>query len=177
MDSNDDRMNQVVFADGKLWSAVDTVVKTPSGPVRAAVAFFIVAPSVNGNSLTATIVNQGYLSVNGENVAYPSIGMNAAGKGILAVTLVGPDFFPSSAYAPIDVNGVGDLRVAAPGAGPDDGFSGYSAFGAFRVGRWGDYTAAVPDADGSIWFATEFIPNAPRTRLANWGTFIGNLKP
>ena len=48
------------------------------------------------------------------------------------------------------------------------------AFGG-RVARWGDYTAAVADADGSIWIATEYIPNAPRTLLANWGTFIGRV--
>ena len=38
-------------------------------------------------------------------------------------------------------------------------------------------TAAVMPEDGTIWFANEYIPNAPRTVLANWGTFIGKIQP
>jgi hypothetical protein len=74
------------------------------------------------------------------------------------------------------VNGVGPIQIAAPGAAPDDGFTGYGAFGG-RVARWGDYSAAVADADGAIWMAVEYIPNSPRTVLANWGTFIGKIVP
>jgi len=28
---------------------------------------------------------------------------------------------------------------------------------------------------GNLWFATECIPKASRTLLANWGTFIGKI--
>jgi hypothetical protein len=65
---------------------------------------------------------------------------------------------------------------ASSETGFDDGFTGYGAFGG-RVGRWGDYTAAVADADGSVWMAAEYIPNLPRTVLANWGTFVGRIVP
>ncbi|HTD44288.1 MAG TPA: hypothetical protein VK687_08915 [Bryobacteraceae bacterium] len=177
--ANDDRMQQTVFAGGYLWSALNSVVKTPNGPVRVGSAYFIVTPSVSaGGVLSATIANQGYVSVNQENLLFPSIGVNAAGKGVVTFTLVGPDSFPSIAYAPIDaVNGAGDVRLAAAGAGPDDGFSGYHAYGGARTGRWGDYTAAVADSSGDIWFAAEYIPGGPRTALANWGTFIGKAAP
>jgi hypothetical protein len=108
-------------------------------------------------------------------VAFPSIGVNAAGKGIMAFTLVGPDYYPSSAFTTIDkVNGTGAIQIAGPGAGPDDGFTGYGAFGG-RVARWGDYTTAVADADGSIWMGVEYIPGGPRTLLANWGTFLTHV--
>ncbi len=175
---NDDRMNQVVFADGKLWSAVNSVVKTPNGPTRVGIAFFVVQPLDPNGILSASVVKQGYVAVNQENVLFPSIGVNAAGKGAITFTLVGPDFFPSQAFARIDaVGGAGDVRVAGAGAGPEDGFSGYEAFGGADVARWGDYSAAVADADGSIWTAAEFIPNAPRTLLANWGTFVSRVIP
>jgi len=96
----------------------------------------------------------------------------------MTFTLVGPDYFPSAAYARLDVaNGDGDVHIAAPGAGPEDGFSGYQAFGWNRVARWGDYSAAVADENGSIWIATEYIPALPRTALANWGTFVGQVSP
>jgi hypothetical protein len=176
---NDDRMNQAVFAAGKLWGGVNTVVKTENGITHVGIAYFIVTPSFpNGGSLSATIAKQGYISVNGQNVLYPSIGVNSAGKGVVGFSLVGPDFFPSAAYAPIDaVNGAGDVHVAAAGAFPDDGLSGYRFFSGGNVGRWGDYSAAVADSSGKIWIGHEYIPNSPRTQLANWGTFVSQVTP
>jgi hypothetical protein len=81
------------------------------------------------------------------------------------------------AYVTLDaVSGAGPITLVANGAAPDDGFTGYVFF-ADRAGRWGDYSAAVADVNGTIWFANEYIPNSPRTVLANWGTFIGKIQP
>jgi|AMFO01.1.fsa_nt_gi hypothetical protein len=177
VDTNDDRMAQVVFADGHLFGALGTVVQTANGPPHAGIAWFAVSPGFDGGGrLTAAMANQGYLAVNGQSLTYPSIGMNAAGQGIMAFTLVGPGFDPSAAYAPIDVNGTGAVHVLAPGVAPDDGFSGYEPWG-FRVGRWGDYSAAVADETGAIWVATEYIPAKPRATFANWGTRISVITP
>ncbi len=178
LDAGDDRMQPVAFAAGKLWGGVATVVKTENSGTHAAVAYFVVTPSFAGGTLTATIAKQGYVSLNRENVLYPTIGVNAAGKGVIDFSLAGPDFFPSSAYASIDaVNGAGDIHIGGPSAGPEDGFTGYPVFFGGNVARWGDYSYAVADADGTIWTANEFIPNAPRTLLANWGTFISHVTP
>ena len=184
---NDDRMNQVVYADGNLWAGLNTVVQTPNGPTRVGAAYFVVAPSVsNSGDLSATMTNQGYVSVNQENVLFPSIGVNAAGNAIMTFTLVGPDYYPSVAYTPIDAtNGAGDVYIAAAGAGPDDGFTGYRAFGGQGTGRWGDYSAAVADESGNLWFASEYIPKSCptladttcRTPYANWGTWVGSIAP
>jgi hypothetical protein len=96
----------------------------------------------------------------------------------MSFSVAGASQYPSVAYVPIDaVKGAGAISFVAMGAGPDDGFSGYAIFGGDRAGRWGDYSAAVADADGTIWFANEYIPDAPRTQLANWGTFIGRVSP
>ena len=111
LDGNDDRMQQVVFSNGRLWSALATPVKTINSPTTAGVAWFAVAPSV------------------------------------------------------------------AAGAAAEDGFTGYTAFGGSRVARWGDYSAAATDEFGNLWLATEFIPEAPRSLLANWGTFVARIVP
>jgi hypothetical protein len=95
----------------------------------------------------------------------------------MSFSIAGTSMYPSVAYVPIDAKGTGAITIVAPGAGPDDGFSGYPILGGDRAGRWGDYSAAVADQDGTIWFANEYIPNAPRTSLANWGTFIGRVAP
>lgn len=176
--TNDDRMNQVVFAAGKLWAAENTAVKTSNGPSLTGIAYFVITPSSASGTLSATMTNQGYVLVNQENVFFPSIGVTDAGKAVMTFSLVGPDYYPSVAYAALDpVNGVGPIHIAATGAGADDGFTGYREFGGDGVARWGDYSAAVADANGTIWFANEYIPNAARTLYANWGTFVGHVTP
>ena len=170
--ANDDRMNQVVYANGKLWGSVNTVVKTRNGPTRVGIAYFVVSPAVSaGGQVSGAIAAQGYVAVNQQNVMFPAIGVNYAGKGAMVFTLVGPDVYPSAAYVAIDAShGAGDVHIAGAGAGPEDGFSGYGGDG--RTARWGDYSAAAVDADGKIWLATEYIPLGPRTPSANWGTFF-----
>ena len=184
--ANDDRLNQVVFANGMLWAGLNTDVQTANGPTRAGIAYFIVSPSDAHGTLSATVAKQGYAAVNQENLLFPSIGVTTTGKAVITFTLVGPDFFPSTAYASIDAtNGVGDIHIAALGLGPEDGFTGYDhpagVLGPADVSRWGDYTAAVADGD-SVWFASEYIAHPStdlmtRTVLANWATFIAHVTP
>lgn len=175
--ANDDRMQQVTWAAGKLWSSLNTVVKPDNGTVQSGAAYFIVAPSFTGATLGGSIVKQGYVSLTDHGMLFPSVGVNALGKALMSFSIAGASLYPSVAYVTLDaVKGAGPITLVANGAGPDDGFSGYVFF-ADRAGRWGDYSAAVADADGTIWFANEYIPNAPRTLLANWGTFIGRIKP
>jgi hypothetical protein len=174
---NDDRMNQVVFAAGKLWSGVNTVV-SGNGPTRVGIAYFIVTPSDPSGTLSAAMAKQGYVALTQDDVLFPSIGVNASGKGVMTFTVAGSDYYPSAGYAKIDAtNGAGAVHIAAAGAGSDDSFGGYTAFGGTGTDRWGDYSAAVADASGNVWFACEYIPGDPRTVLANWGTFVGHVTP
>ena len=43
-DSNDTRMQQVMYANGKLWGALDSAV-TVGGPNRAGIAYYVINPS------------------------------------------------------------------------------------------------------------------------------------
>ncbi len=174
---NDDRMNQVVWAAGRLWGAVNTVVKTPNGPTRIGIAYFVVTPSVSSGQVNGIIAQQGYVAVNQQSVMFPSVGVNAAGGAVMTFTLVGPDYYPSAAYTVLGASGAGDVHVLGAGAGPEDGFTGYTAFGGSRTARWGDYSAAVADESGTIWTAVEYIPGGARTVNANWGTFVGHVIP
>jgi hypothetical protein len=170
--TNDDRMNQVVYANGLLYSGVNTIIGDGS---RTGIAWFAVKPkfSFDTGTVSGRVVRQGYVAVAGDNVIFPSLAF-ADETGVLAFTLVGPDYFPSAAYVKVGEEGTSDVHIAAAGAAPDDGFSGYIAYSGGSIGRWGDYSAAV--SDGShVWFATEYIPNLPRTALANWGTFITKI--
>ena len=179
---NDDRLQQVTFAAGKLWTSVPTVVKSQQGPVRAGAAWFILTPSVGPAQVSATVFNQGYVAIDSphqDSVMFPAVGVNAAGKAAISFSVVGEDFFPSAAYALLDaVNGAGPIIISGPGVAPDDGFSGYAPFAKRGAARWGDYSAAVSDEFGNIWMGAEMIPNNPPFILAaNWGTFITAVAP
>jgi hypothetical protein len=206
IDSNDTRMQQVMFANGKLWGALDTAINPDSGPQRAGIAWYIVNP-VAGKS-----VMSGYLGATGHDFTYPAIGVTGSGRGVMAFTAVGDDLNPSAAYAQIDaLTGVGDWNVVTGGNGAaaDDGFSGYKAqnFPNPIRPRWGDYGAAAVDGN-SVWIASEYISTAcgytpwggpffiggtgdnllgtcggashgpgGRTALANWSTRISKFTP
>jgi hypothetical protein len=156
-DSNDTRMQQVTYANGKLWGALDTAINPDSGPQRAGIAWFVVNPSSN------KVINQGYLGAAGYDFTYPAIGVTQSGRGVMAFTATGDALNPSSGFAPIDaVAGVGPWNVVngGTGAAQDDGFTSYKS----QVGnpprtRWGDYSAAAVDGN-SIWIASEYIAHA-----------------
>src|SRR4029077_2196532 len=59
---NDDRLQQVTFAAGNLWTSVPTVVKT-QGPARAGAAWFILTPSIGSGQVSATVFNQSYVAI------------------------------------------------------------------------------------------------------------------
>jgi hypothetical protein len=177
INANDSRMNQVVNVGGVLYGGVNTTVFSSHGAAEVGIAYFVVGAFGTPGFLSAHILTQGYVAVDGENVLFPSIAVNKSGVGAMAFTLSGPDFFPSAAYVRFAFGApVGAIHISGAGTGPEDGFTGYKAFGAPTPGvaRWGDYSAAV-SADGAIWMGNEFIPGTPRTVNANWGTFLTRL--
>lgn len=191
LNSNDSRMQQVVFADGKLWGALDTAA-TVGGVNQAAVAWYVISPEADDNRVEARTLRNGILALPNTNLTYPAIAVTSSGRGVIGFTLVGPANFPSAGYAGIDaVVGAGEVHIAADGLGPQDGFTEYPEIGGSRP-RWGDYGAAVADGN-SIWIANEYIGqtcnlrefkiapfgtcNGTRGAFGNWGTRISRIKP
>ena len=205
-DANDTRMQQVTYANGKLWGALDTAVNPDGGPTRAGIAYFIVNPN------SGKVVLQGYLGAAGYDFMYPAIGVTQSGRGVMAFTASGETTFPSAAYAAIDaIVGVSAWGIVPGGEGQadDDGFTGYKQqrFPNPIRPRWGDYGAAAVDGN-SIWIASEYISGAcsytdwggpffvggsgdnligtcggathgpgKRAALGNWSTFISKFTP
>jgi hypothetical protein len=168
-DSNDTRMQQVMYANGKLWGALDTSVNPDGGTARAGIAWYVVKPNTLTGSADAKVALAGTFGQTGYDFTYPAIGVTASGRGVMAFTASGDQIYPSAAYAPIDANaGLGDYSIIAPGAAPADGFTSYRA----QVGgnpprtRWGDYGAASVDGN-SVWVASEYI--AQSCDYAAWG--------
>jgi hypothetical protein len=168
--TDDDRMQQVQFIDGELWSALTTAFNFPGDPTQlTAIAWFKIHPRVEDHQITgAAITKQGYVASPGNFLFYPAIQAGPGGKAAMVFTFSGPTFFASAAYALLseDRHSFGPIRVAAPGSGPYDP----------KATRWGDYSAAVVDPSGeSIWLATEYMPpHSSQTvdGLRNWGTRV-----
>lgn len=181
LQSNDDRMNQVVYSGGRLWSGVNTAVKTENGPTSTGIAYFVVRPAISAaGAVAASMSNQSYAAVNRNSVMYPSIGVAPGGaKAAMVFTLAGPDYYPSTAYVELTSSGelTGPVSVYGAGTKPADGFTGYPQYGGSGAERWGDYSAAVADKSGTIWMAAEYIPGnfSYPEYLAHWGTAIGTV--
>jgi hypothetical protein len=166
----DSRMNQVEFADGLLWAGLDTVVAHPAGD---GIAYFIVHPSIRNGQVHGTIHNQGYVSAAHTFLSLPSVGVNGDGRGVIAMSLMGPHNYPSAAQINIDGNGVeGPVQIERVGFRPDDGFGCYEAFGGPPDCVWSLYSASAGTPNGPVYSATEFIGDNARTSSANWSTFI-----
>jgi hypothetical protein len=169
-DSNDTRMQQVTYANGKLWGALDTALNPDGGSQRAGIAYYAINPAAG------IVMMQGYLGAAGYDFTYPAIGVTASGRGVMTFTATGADpstgapTYPSAAMASMDaLVGAGPWSIISGGTGAAtaDGFSSYKS----QVGnpprtRWGDYGAAAVDGN-SIWIASEYIGHA--CNYTNWG--------
>jgi hypothetical protein len=175
LDPDDQRMQQLIYADGELWSSVGSAVQVGK-KILDGVAYFIIKPAWTNGALHASVTRQGYVATTNDNLIYSAIGVSENGNGAMVFTLTGPDYFPSAAYIPITLaSGLASaVRLAGAGAAPDDGFTMYPPF-SNGVGRWGDYSAAVAVSDDSVWIATEYISKKTRDHFTNWGTLIGVL--
>jgi hypothetical protein len=196
-DSLDSRMQQTWYVNGTLWGASGTAVRI-GGELKAGIAWFSVAPTINGAGMVeGNIKKQGVFGLGNNNLTMPALAMTPGGQGAIAFTVMGENHFPSAGYVRIDEAGhVGPIHIAAAGLGPTDGFTSYKAFvGDPPRTRWGDYGAAVTDGE-TIWLASEYIaqtctlaqyyPAPPslanfgscggtRTSLGNWATRLSKL--
>ncbi len=189
LSSGDTRMTQVTYVLGHLYSALETSFPGAPVHVNSGFTYFSVAPAVDSMGNVGGVVDrQKYARVVGETLSYPALGINSSGGAIVTCALVGPDFYPSTAYVPLDSHlNPGPVSISSLGAAPDDGFTGYPTDangnpipGAQGIARWGDYAQAQPDEFGNMWLAQETISTKSSTlrpSFANWGTFITKVKP
>ncbi len=184
--TNEHRMQQVTFSDGRLWSAVTTGLTSPGETdLKAGIAWFSVQVETEEGSLEAQVQEQGYVALANGSVFFPAVGVNAEGNAAIGFSVSSPTRFPSTGYVKLGGAGNADkIHIAGMGVNSEDGFTGYPSQVAVPPpcispvlceARWGDYGAASVDADGVIWLAGEYIGPRPRTTLANWGTFITRL--
>ena len=184
---SDSRVLSTSYSGGRLFVTLASAVTDANNNQVAGGLYVVFAPTLRGGVLSATPpTKQGYLAATNNHILRPAISVNSQGRGAIAFTLVGPDYYPSAAFVSIDITTSAPpsaIQIAGAGVLPEDGFSGYGPIPACPtcsgngIARWGDYSTAVTSTDGTIWFVSEYIPNLPRTPLANWGTFISQYLP
>jgi len=180
LDGGDTRVQALVYAAGRLYLTFPCGLFDQNNSFVVGGAYIVLSPAYINGVLNARVINQGYLMLNGNHLLRPAIAVNAQGNGAIAVTLVGKtgDYFPSAAFIPFQTASTpGSVQIAALGALPEDGFTGYPIGGGYGIARWGDYNSAVTASDGSIWMTAQYIGNYPRTEYANWNTYISRKQP
>ena len=96
------------------------------------------------------------LAVRNANLTYPSVAIAPNGDGVMGVTLSGPGYFPSAAYATFEAgHAPTSVQIGGEGVGPYDGDSA-TGDGGFRP-RWGDYGYALAAPNGSLWVSAEYV--------------------
>ncbi len=189
LDSSDSRVLTSVYSNGHVISALDTAMVV-AGNVQAGLAWVDIAASGTGSSMAS----QGYVGTRGNNITYPGMATNPAGAGVVGVTLVGNNWYPSQAYLRWNSSALGGINVAAAGKAPQDGFCEYAAFGCGGRNvprpRWGDYGSAAWDGH-NFYVANEYIAHRctfdqfiadntcgkTRTLFGNFSTHIQRLSP
>jgi len=158
LNTNDDRMGQLEFIDGDLWSSVETSVniKGTIGEVVGAAWFKI-------DAATSVVDNQGYVATKGQYLIYPTILHTSSGLTTINFTITNPTLNPSAAF--VRLSSSKTIEIEATGVSPYD-----IPF----PNRWGDYSWATLDPDGvHIWMGNEYIPSlSDQAPIANWGTEI-----
>jgi hypothetical protein len=162
-----------------------------SAQQQAGIFYFGIEPRWKDGVLSGRPVRQGYLATQDHTLSYPAIAVNPQGDAVLGFTLVGPQTFPSAAFALFSASAdPTSIQLGGAGVGPEDGFTGTEVLdpGA-EVSRWGDYSAAALGGAGTFWVASEYIGQTcvladyeldttcgnTRSALANWSTRVSQV--
>ena len=158
LNTNDDRMGQLEFIDGQLWSSVETSVN-----IKGTIGEVVGAAWFNIDAATRAVDRQGYVATKGQYLIYPTILHTSSGLTIINFTITNPTLNPSAAF--VRLSSSKTIEIEATGVSPYD-----IPF----PNRWGDYSWAALDPDGvHIWMGNEYIPSlSDQAFIANWGTEI-----
>jgi len=166
--TNDARIQNLVFRNGKLWTT-HTVFLPSAGPNRSSIQWWQIDPATAGVPQSGLIDDP-----SGTNFyAFPSIAVNTRDDALLGFSCFSAVRFPSGCYA---FRGFGD----SPGTFRDvatlkNGEAKYVKLNVKGVNRWGDYSATAVDPlnDTDLWTIQEYAMQ-PLVQ-DRWGTWWGHL--
>jgi hypothetical protein len=185
LDAGDDRLQQVEFRNGQLYTALATAI-LPHGDnmPRTGVAWFDVTPHLgSGGALGASIVAQGYIAVQGASLLAPDLGVAWDGDMAVVATLVGAGSYPTAVYTTTHPRGFspfGPLQIARMGTQPyappeceNQAAASACAWAEFSTTAW-DPTNL--DGEAVMWMTTAYAPQAAAAN-GGYGTRIFAVGP
>ena len=168
--TNDARMQNLVYRNGSLWAA-HTVFLPASSPTRSAIQWWQI-------TLGGTVTQQGRIDDpgGGNFYAFPSLTVNSSSD-----VLIGYSRFSAAQYASANYafraasdppNTLRADTVLKAGEAPY-----YKTFSGAR-NRWGDYSSTVVDPvnDSDMWTIQEYAAT-PSGGFDRWGTWWGRIVP
>ena len=182
IDTGDDRLHNVVYRLGSLWTAQTVGLPADGAPTHTAVQWWQVDGSPQGTAVwqwgrlddpTATATNGGAF------YAFPSLAVNRLGDVLLGYSGFSSAVYASAGYSlrswsdPPNTLRQGSLLKAGEGV--------YWRMGTGVSNRWGDYSHTVVDPldDLSLWTVQEYAvaPAGPGRDAGRWGTWWGQVVP
>lgn len=164
--AGDDRLAQVEYRNGQLYTALETAaVPSGDGMARAGVAWFDVQAQLGpGGAVRASVAHQGYIAVRGANLLAPDLGVAADGDMAVVATLVGPGVFPTAVYTtthPKASSPFGPLQIAAAGGRP----ASPAGCAAGAACAWTGASASAWDpvglqAEAVMWMSAAYAPGS-----------------
>jgi hypothetical protein len=191
LDAGLGQMASLVYVDDKLYASWGTALDPWIDQRTAGVAWAVIDPKHPSKSNADGILDL----PGGNSLLIPALTLRPGGKGVLAISVAGPDYWPSVGYVVFDGYDFGpraNIKIVATGAGPTDDYLGY--IDADEFNPFGVFATAVVTAEGRFWFANQYVaqtctvpeylvPGSPRftcgntrVRLANWATRITEVE-
>ena len=166
--TNDSRIQSVVYRNGSLWAAHTIFLPNTESPTRCSVQWWQLTPA-------GAVQQRGRVDdpAGAKFYAFPSLAVNKNNDVLIGYTRFSSQQYPSANYAfragTDPVNTLRDDRVLRAGSAPY-----FKDFGTGR-NRWGDYSSTVVDPlnDLDMWTVQEHA--APVSGGSRWGTWWGRI--
>ena len=166
LDAGDWRPLDFEYRNGFGWTTMTVACNPGSGSVNC-IRWAQINPA------TATVVQSGVLSSNGDYRFHPDLAVNHCNDMTVGYTKSSNSIFPSVFYA--GRQGGDPLNTLQAETQIKAGEINYTSFETFSPRRWGDYTGMTIDPDGTtFWYLGEYSKNTGTTQ-GRWGTYIASM--
>lgn len=168
--NNDDRLQNVVYRNGSLWTT-HGVGLPASVPTRTAVQWWEINPT------NRSVIQFGRIDDNTNTTfyAFPSIAVNSCNDAFLGFSCFSGNKYASAAYA--FRAGTDPLNTFNTPVISKQGLASYFKTFSGTTNRWGDYSSTTVDPDDlSLWTLQQYAEQ-PVGGSSRWGTEWTSLPP
>jgi hypothetical protein len=166
----DTRVQQVVYAGGKLFTALNTGIRNGNNYLGG-IMYFVLTPSFKAGVLSVTLDAAQYLTVYNQNAVIPAITVDSKMQATIFFSVLGPQYDMSAAYAPLGTSYAVPKPIRITGIPP-------GPLVANTANRIGDFSTAVIDERGVAYGLAEIGGRAfAKSGNDNWAMWVTAVSP